>query len=281
MLNPLVTIITATYNVVGTLPHTLRSIREQRYKNIQWLVIDGASKDGTVDLLKQNDDIIDYWISEPDQGVYDAWNKACLHVRGEWVLFIGAGDELASADVLEEISGILATAYPDHEIVYGRLLRISKKKRVVLEEVGEPWTDMKNKWECFQPALPVHPSVFHHRTLINGTRTFDIRFKIGADQHLLLQSIFRKDPLYVPIVIDKMPIGGVSTEPLNSLAVAREYWLINSELGISPPWSHAWSEYLRIYGKTLLGGVLPSRLLASCLDLYRRLTGRSRIWTID
>ena len=125
---PLITIITATFNAAEYLPYTIRSIRAQEYENIQWIVVDGASKDGTVDLLKENEDVIDYWMSEPDEGIYDAWNKACLHVRGEWIQFIGAGDELASTTVLTQMSEFLVNAYPDHEIVYGKIQYLSEKK---------------------------------------------------------------------------------------------------------------------------------------------------------
>ena len=226
----LLTIITATFNAVEHLPFTIKSIRTQTYEHIQWIVVDGASVDGTVDLLKQNEDIIDYWISEPDNGIYDAWNKACLHVRGEWVLFIGAGDELASATMLAKMSEFLATAYPDYEIVYGKLQRLSEQKRSVLEEIGRPWSEMKGRWERFQPAMPIHPAVFHHRTLIEGAQTFDPRFKVAADSHFMLKSILRKDPLYIPIVIDKMPLGGFSGRLSSFRPHVSDIWAINRDL---------------------------------------------------
>lgn len=89
---PLITIITATYNAAKHLPYTIKSIREQTYKNIEWIVVDGASQDSTVELLKQNEDIVDYWVSEPDRGIADAWNKGLALASGCGVLILNAGD---------------------------------------------------------------------------------------------------------------------------------------------------------------------------------------------
>ena len=278
---PLLTIITATFNAVEHLPFTIKSIRAQTYENIQWIVVDGASGDGTVALLKQNEDIIDYWISEPDNGIYEAWNKACLHVRGEWVIFIGAGDELASATMLAKMSEVLATAYPDYEIVYGKLQHLSYKKRVVLEEVGRPWKEVSGRWESFQPALPAHAAVFHHCTLINGLETFEKRFRVAADSHFLLKSILRKEPMYVPVVIDKMPLGGISGRLSSPLAAMHEIWNINKDLGIVPPWKHALYEYTKLFWKIILNKVCSDRILSILTDSYRLISKRARLWTIE
>ena len=84
---PLITIITATYNAAQYLPRTIKSIREQTYENIEWIIIDGNSTDETIELIQQNEDVIDYWMSEPDAGIYDAWNKGISLARGEWIAF--------------------------------------------------------------------------------------------------------------------------------------------------------------------------------------------------
>src|SRR5882757_1455688 len=115
---PLISIVTSTYNAAAGLPYTMRSIFRQTSLDYEWIVIDGGSTDGTVDLLKQYQDMPLFWISEKDRGIYDAWNKACRIARGQWLIFLGAGDELASASVLEEISEILLRAYPTYDVVY-------------------------------------------------------------------------------------------------------------------------------------------------------------------
>ena len=78
---PIITIIIATYNVEKFLPQTIRSIREQSYPYVQLIIADGDSKDGTIELLKQNEVCIDFWFSEKDKGIYDAWNKALRYIQ--------------------------------------------------------------------------------------------------------------------------------------------------------------------------------------------------------
>ena len=89
---PFISIITSTYCAAACLPRVIESIRAQTFDDFEWIVIDGASTDDTVDILRQNEDVIDYWMRESDKGIYDAWNKGLPHVRGTWVLFLGADD---------------------------------------------------------------------------------------------------------------------------------------------------------------------------------------------
>ena len=91
---PLVTVVTAVFNGQPNLAGCLESILRQDYPNIEHIVVDGGSSDGTVDVLRQYDDRIAYWQSEPDKGVYDAWNKALAEAHGEWICFLGVDDEL-------------------------------------------------------------------------------------------------------------------------------------------------------------------------------------------
>jgi len=89
---PLISIITVVRNGRDVIEHTIRSVLDQRYQNIEYIVIDGGSTDGTVDVIKKYADRIAYWVSEPDAGIYDAMNKALDHVHGEGHLFLNAGD---------------------------------------------------------------------------------------------------------------------------------------------------------------------------------------------
>src|SRR5689334_8453362 len=129
MATPLVSIITATLNAERGLPYTIASLEAQRGASFEWLVVDGASTDGTRALLERHASLIAWWASEPDAGVYDAWNRGCAHARGEWLLFHGAGDELVAPDTLASFSRHLAGAHPRHDLVYGRLRHISEAGR--------------------------------------------------------------------------------------------------------------------------------------------------------
>ena len=275
---PLVTIVTATMNAAAALPHTMRSLREQVGATFEWLVVDAGSSDTTVELLRDSEDIA-CWISEPDEGIYDAWNKACRRARGEWVIFIGAGDELAAANVLERMAPDLSAAHPRFDLVYGRVQYVSERGRRVLEEVGEPWEGLRTRWEIGRPALPPHPGVFHHRSLLSGERPFDTRFRIAGDSHLLLRHVLRKVPLFVPIIVDRTPVGGVSMQMASVMALYREIREINRELGLVPPFWHRAADQVALAGKVAIN-ILPAPLARVVADAYRGLAGKPRRWSV-
>lgn len=231
---PLITIITSTFNAANDLHWTIESIRSQTYPNIQWIVVDGGSRDNTVDILKANEDIIDYWFSEPDNGIYDAWNKTLPYARGEWVQFIGAGDELSRPSTLSEVALHLSRAYPKYELVYGKIDIISQSTRNVIERRGKPWNEMKNKWFGILPAVPTHPEVFHHISILQN---IDVKiFKVAGDLFIMLSSIRRKEPLFIDIIIDSMPDGGVSDSPKNIKLIREETHFIKETLNIKTPY---------------------------------------------
>ena len=89
---PLISIVTVTFNAVELFPDTLKTIRAQDYPNVEWIVIDGGSTDGTIDILRANQDVIDYWLSEPDRGMYDALAKGFERANGEILCWLNAGD---------------------------------------------------------------------------------------------------------------------------------------------------------------------------------------------
>lgn len=100
---PLITIITVTYNSVNTLEKTINSVINQTYPNIEYIIVDGNSNDGTIDIIKKYCNKISRWISEPDNGVYDAMNKGIKLAKGEWLNFMNSGDTFASNQVLEKV----------------------------------------------------------------------------------------------------------------------------------------------------------------------------------
>lgn len=278
---PLITIITSTFNAGGEFSRTAASIRAQTYSRIQWIVADGGSKDNTLDLVRENADLIDPWFSGRDEGIYDAWNKAIPLVKGEWVQFLGAGDELASPDALERMAVHLADAHPQYDIVYGRILLLSEKGREPLEEIGRPWSELKGRWTVRKPKLPIHPEVFHHISTFDGDKSFDRRFRIAGDSHFLLRNVLRKAPLYVPILIDRMPVGGVSDKISSAWKVAREIDLINRDLGIKPPLAQVVFDWTQILSKIVLMRILPRKLLHRVADRWRVFLGKKPRFSVE
>ncbi len=128
---PVLSIVIATYNAADSLQRCLDSIWSQDYERIQVLVMDGDSSDGTESIIERNQDCIGYWCSEPDNGIYDAWNKALDHVTGDWVLFLGADDRLAAPDVLERAAAALEAIDGDVRIAYGTVNVVDSFGRLV------------------------------------------------------------------------------------------------------------------------------------------------------
>jgi glycosyltransferase involved in cell wall biosynthesis len=272
------TVITSTYNCKDDLTHTIKSIRSQTASSsIQWIIADGGSIDGTVQLIKSNLDVINDWFTEPDEGIYDAWNRALPFIKGQWVQFIGAGDEYYDEDVVKNILPILQQAHPKHDLVYGRLQYISEASREPRDEVGSPWPELKDRWEYFRPKLPIHPEVFHHSSLFLK-RQFDISYKIAGDSHFLMQCIKEKDPLYVPLIIDKMPLGGASGSIRRAYTTSIETKRASRELGYHIPMGHYVSETLKTYCKRLCCFILPDKYLFKIANAFRGLLGKQRRW---
>ncbi|MFM2484513.1 glycosyltransferase family 2 protein [Celerinatantimonas yamalensis] len=277
---PLIAIITSTFNAAKDLHWTINSIRSQTYANIQWIIADGGSTDDTVEILKQNEDVIDYWFSESDEGIYDAWNKALKYVKGEWVQFIGAGDELASSKMMCDASFYLVGAYPKYELVYGNIQIVSEVNHDLIEEIVIPWGNMKNRWQGGRLMLPMHPEVFHHKSVFYKYNQFNTCFKIAADSYLLMQSIMSQSPLYIDLLIDKMVLGGVSSDFKNIYRVHCEIKKINKILDISPPFFHSLIESLKVYLKILLYIFIPKKYIYKVIDFLRVLLRKNKKWTV-
>ena len=277
---PLITIITSTFNAAKNLHWTGDSILNQTYPYVQWIVADGGSEDETLAIIERYADLIDIWFSEPDKGIYDAWNKAIRYCQGDWVLFLGAGDELPEACTLGKIAPILQRAHPNHDLVYGDLLLITEHGRRSLECVGGPWEQMEGKWSMFRPKLPAHPSIFHHKSLFVLENPFDTRFAIAADTYFLLRQIREKKPLYCGILVDKMPVGGVSGKLSSVVYFFRETRLASKELGFNPPMSHQVYEFFLVFTKWIIDKILPKKVGFFLADMFRLLCGKKPRWSI-
>lgn len=275
---PLITIITSTYNAAKDLHWTLDSIRAQTYPNIQWIIADGGSKDESVELFKQNEDVIDYWFSEPDKGIYDAWNKALTYAKGDWIQFIGAGDELAETDTLEKVATYLAGAFPKYELVYGSIEIISEESRSSIETIATPWSSMKGKWLGIRPALPMHPEVFHHKSIFN--KIDFTSFEIVGDSYIVLSSVLYKDPLYLDLLIDRMPLGGVSTNPKNIIKMYAELKKVNSIFSIKVPLFIKTKEFFKVYFKFLIMNYVGKKVFFIIGDVFRIMFGKKSKWLV-
>lgn len=179
---PKISIITASYNRGDTIEQTIASVVNQTYDNIEYIVIDGGSTDGTVNLLKKYDEHIAYWCSEPDDGIYDAFNKGTLVATGDYVQFIGADDCLHDNDCIAKVAQILANA-PDVDLLSTDVVCIDEK--IHLEHnaghVITHFAGLTFRWMQ-------HGGVFA-RTALMRMKSFDTKYRIGADYKFLLECV--------------------------------------------------------------------------------------------
>lgn len=209
---PLVTLITSTYNAAGYLPAAVISIREQTYDNLEWIVVDGRSKDGTVDILRQNEDVIDYWISEPDRGIYDAWNKGLQSAHGDWILFLGADDQLLP-DAIESMVEVANESPVRLDLISGKVQLHSGT--VQRRTIGSPWA-----WGRFRKYMCVaHVGAMHNAAFFKRYGPFDSTFRIAGDYELLLRAGPGLKAGFVNKVLVRMEMGGISNQ---DTAVFRE-----------------------------------------------------------
>lgn len=169
--SPKVTIITVCFNVENELDLTIKSVLSQTYSDIEYIIVDGGSKDGSMDIIKGYGNKIGRWISEPDKGVYDAMNKGVESATGEWVLFMNAGDSFYDQNVLNEI---FAKDYDDNVgVIYGDVNLVFPSCGTILKKM-----DGLKGYE--QPMSICHQASLTRTKYLKEIK-FDLSYKIAAD----------------------------------------------------------------------------------------------------
>lgn len=218
-----ITIITATYNSADTLQSCMQSVAEQNYEDLEYVIVDGGSKDDTVSLIKeyQNQFANLQWISEPDKGIYDALNKGIAMASGDVIGFVHSDDFLADPTI---ISQIMAEFKNEHvQGVYGDLHYIDKLNE---SKVIRTWKSCAFKPKLLQQGwMPPHPTLFLKKEVYKKYKGFDLGYKIAADYDFMLKVL--QDPelrfSYLPKVITKMRVGGASNRSIkNIIAKSKE-----------------------------------------------------------
>jgi glycosyltransferase involved in cell wall biosynthesis len=189
---PLITVITATLDAAKTISITIQSVRLQSYPNIEWIVIDGGSKDGTVEILKDNEDTIDYWASELDSGIYEALNKGIENAHGDWMLFLGADDRLAKEDIVATI--FARRPVVDEVLIYGDV-QYENAVKPVLSDISIK-TLLHNTLH--------HQGAFYSRKLFDAGWRYDEGFELFADYELNLRIALER---YKVVKLDKVVVS--------------------------------------------------------------------------
>ncbi len=174
---PLITVITVVRNQTRDIATTIESVLGQSYDHVEYIVIDGCSTDGTVDVIRRYDHAIDYWVSEPDGGISDAFNKGLRVATGQWINFMNAGDIFAGPAVLSRIA---ACADTNADVIYGKANLVDDQGEVLvtLETTSDP---ARFRWTMtFR-----HQALFHNVEYFQKYGSFDPGIIVAMDYELL------------------------------------------------------------------------------------------------
>ena len=218
----LITIITATYNSEEYLPAALNSYRQQKYVEKELLVIDGESKDETLNIIKAYKDCVTEYHSEKDRGIYDALNKGIELAKGDIIGILHSDDFFSSEEVLNRVAEKFKDN-PELMAVYGDLEYVD---RIDSDKVIRYWQSgyfsrlkMKLGW------MPPHPTLFIKKECFVKCGVYDLSYRSAADYDLILRFLYKNKLKtgYIPEVLMKMRVGGLSNHSL------KNRWRANQE----------------------------------------------------
>mgnify|MGYP003289215095 CR=1 FL=1 len=206
-----VSIITINYNNRNGLYRTIESVINQVYQDFEYIVIDGASTDGSIDVIKEYAEYLSYWVSEPDKGIYHAMNKGVEVASGDYCLFLNSGDYLYDKYTLLKVMNKDCS----EEIVIGKLLFLAANK---LSNVNEPITMLK----FYEDSIP-HPSTFIKRTLFDQFK-FDENYKIVSDWKFFLEVLILNECTYkiIDVIVTCYNSEGISSQNTNLVYMERQ-----------------------------------------------------------
>lgn len=202
-LKPLITVITVVLNRKNSIERTIKSVIGQSYDNIEYIIIDGGSNDGTLETIRKYENSIDLWISEADNGVYDAMNKGAKAASGDWLVFLNSDDIL-----LDTLHNVVSFLKKDNEIYYGDVYMIHRHKL---------YDGKFSAYDLMKRSIP-HPATFYPNKIF-AKYSYDLKYKIAADYHLNIRCYNDKEftfvymPLLVAIYDD---VGGISAQMVDS-----------------------------------------------------------------
>lgn len=210
-----ISIITATYNSADTVIDAIESVNNQTYDNIEHIIIDGGSKDDTVNVVKRLGKRVSIIISEPDKGIYDALNKGIDVATGDIIGFMHSDDIFYDNQVIEKIASVFSSS--EVGSVYGDLEYVQKDdtNRVVRKWVSGNFKldKVKSGW------MPPHPTFYMKRENYKKLGGFNLEYSIAADYDSILRYLFKYkiSTAYIPEVLVKMRVGGASNKSIENI----------------------------------------------------------------
>ena len=204
-----ISIITCSYNAVNTVENTIKSVLSQQDADIEYIVIDGLSDDGTADIIKKYSDKIYKFISEKDSGIYNAMNKGLELAGGDIVGFLNADDVYFNEKVINKVTKVFENEKVDS--VYGDLIYVSEDNN----KIKRYWKSEDFNINNFRKGwMPPHPSFFARKDIYKKYGGFNENYQISADYELMVRLLYKNkiSTFYLPELLVKMKTGGVSNK---------------------------------------------------------------------
>lgn len=209
-MNPIkISVITVCFNSEQTIKRTLQSIKDQDYNNVEFIIVDGGSKDGTLKIIENSGVSVSKLISEPDNGIYDAMNKGLRVASGEIIAFLNADDQYATYSVLSQVVKTIHEQKLD--AVLGDVAFFDKNNpgRIVRRYRSDRFTPERLAWGW----MPAHPALFLSRSVIQRVGYFKSEYRIAGDFDYIARAFYGGNLKYrhIPDILVHMQDGGVST----------------------------------------------------------------------
>lgn len=197
-----ISVVTVTFNAIDTLEETILSVINQKYANKEYILIDGASTDGTINLISNYSKSITYFESKPDAGIYDAMNKALDIATGDFVIFLGADDHFISYDILDRVVEYMKNL---ETIYYGNVIRNSR---------NDIYCGKFNKYKLSMVNI-CHQAIFYPKK-IYSTQKYEIQYRVYADYYYNLIAYKKCKFVYLPMIITYYNCAGYSSEMMDA-----------------------------------------------------------------
>lgn len=236
-MNPKISVVTVCYNAVNDIERTILSVINQTYPNIEYIIIDGGSKDGTMDVVNRYKDNIDVIVSEPDKGIYDAMNKGIDRATGEWINFMNAGDRFVNKNTIHSLASYFVK---ENKIVYGNIIKVYKKWK----GYGKPLTKENPDAVDFILNGIDHQASFINSDLFKKYGLYSTDYQLASDWFffMLVAGIKRERILYINKPLAYFYMNGISSH--NQDRYAEEQDLILKKLfGDSFPYMKELAEF--------------------------------------
>jgi len=219
----LFTIITICYNDLEGLNRTYESVIKQTCRNFEWIVVDGASSDGTIRFLEDISEEYASWVSEPDNGLYDAMNKGIDRANGKYLHFLNSGDEFAKCDTLEHVQKAADEYEYEYDLIYGDALEVKSER---LGNYKSAYS-FHRKW---YGMFTHHQAMFYRRECV-GTQRYDLSYKIAADYAFTCSMLESTSNVrYIEIPICLFEGGGLTSTTSIHIQGLKEQWRVGKEI---------------------------------------------------